>query len=904
MNIWIWSVTPENWATVESEKIWAVNAKGKGSRVEKGDKIVFYVKGTMHFYGAYQVKSGWHGPTIQWANESRVGEYAKSEIDLEEIQLGFASVDKLLRSLRFIERTSKIPIGMYLRGSRQGPANLSRPISEDDYGVILNELRQVQEQPSFRKDRKGNELEELVELTPQFHGTAKIPPSAQKTPEDIFQDVQKGRCAVPNFQRYWTWNKNQIEELWESIFQGYYIGSLLTWPSSKQKLDRIRITGGPKLGASPDLILDGQQRITAIYYAVESPDAPLPNTETAYKFFLDINAVLDPTRDPSEIIFSRSVKKADESGLHDAKVQYQKKIVPLTQLKDGNYGKWLFSFYRYLISEEGYSDDEAEKYHMRLQKIFDDVWTRYQIPVVILPERLPLDNVAAVFERINSKGTPLGIFDLLNARFIIYDIVLKDLWEGAKRRHDSIRKWYDEFNDKLPLYIIQALTLSRSGFLRRKYVLNLDGLYKVSGEFDSKQFSSDWAEMSGYMEQAIVRITSRDREGFGGVNYGFIPYTIMVPLIACMLKEIESKANRISCLDKIRSWYWNSILADRYSGSTDSMIESDFKIMKKWFDADDISEPFDVEEHSNFRIKKKNNALYKAVMCVIAKSGARDFIRGDLHPFGSLQDHRIFPRSKARDFGAGEDIDLVLNRTLIFDETNRFLADKSPSEYLSAIMREQGMDKDGLQRLLSTHLISPSAFECLLRDDFHGFIKAREQTIREEFKKLVRAEAVETAIDVRELLKGEDQHVEFKQTLRWDIRTKQINPALEEAVMKEIASFMNADGGKILIGVDDSGTATGLDPDCHTLKRKNSGSFQEHLTNLINKYLGKAANSRTEWSFHRINGKEVCLGDIGPSPRPVYITTRGEKKFYVRNNNTCQPYDVEESFDYISRHWH
>ena len=214
------------------------------------------------------------------------------------------------------------------------------------------------------------------------------------------------------------------------------------------------------------------------------------------------------------------------------------------------------------------------------------------------------------------------------------------------------------------------------------------------------------------------------------------------------------------------------------------------------------------------------------------------------------------------------------------------------------------MDKDGLQRLLSTHLISLSAFECLLRDDFHGFIKAREQTIREEFKKLVRAKAVETAIDVRELLKGEDQHVEFKQTLRWDIRTKQINPALEEVVMKEIASFMNADGGKILIGVDDSGTAAGLDPDYHTLKRKNSGSFQEHLTNLINKYLGKAANSCTEWSFHRINEKEVCLGDIGPSPRPIYITMRGEKKFYVRNNNTCQPYDVEESFDYISRHWH
>ena len=902
MSIWVWSVTLDNWPTVKSKKVWAVNTESKGRRVLKGDKIVFYVKDTMHFCGAFQVKNDWHAPTIQWPNEAHVGDYIASEIDLEEIQLGFASVDKLLPSLRFIEGARR-SVGVYLRGHPQGPANFAKPISGDDYNIILNELKQAQEEPIFRKNREVSEFEDLAELPPQLHETAKILPSAHKTPEEIFQDVQKGRCAVPNFQRYWTWNKKQIEELWESIFQGYYIGSLLIWPSSEQKLGKIPIAGGPKSSDSPDLILDGQQRITAIYYAVQSPNISLPNTEKPYKFFLDINALLDPTRDPSEIIISKSAKRAADNNLHDTKVQYRNKIFPLTLFQDRNYGRWLFSFYQYLKNEESYNDDEAQKYYTHLNKIFDYVWTRYQIPVVILPESLLLDNVATVFERINSKGTPLGIFDLLNARFIIYDIVLRDLWNDTKRRHDNIRKWYDEFNnDKLPLYIVQALALSKSGFLRRKRVLNLDGLYKASESFDSKQFSRDWIEMSDYVEQAITRITSVTREGFGAVNYNFIPYTITVPLIACMLKEIENKANRTSCLDKIRSWYWNSIMVDKYSGSTDSTIESDYKIMKKWFDGG-ISEPFYAEERDSFRIKKKNSALYKAIMCVIAKNGALDFSRGDPPQYGSLQDHHIFPRSKAREFNAGEDIDLVLNRTLIFENTNKSFRDKNPSEYLTAIMNKQHMTKNKLQELLSTHLISPSAFECLLKDDFPGFIRAREQTIREKFKELIHPGTVETSMDIKKLLKRENQYVEFKQTLRWDIKTNQINPVLGEVIMREIACFMNADGGKIWIGVDDSGTPTGLDPDYQTFTKKDSGSFQEHLTNLVNKYLGKTANSCIDWSFHKIDGKEICLGTIRSSPHPIYIKIKNEKKFYVRNNNTCQPYDVEEAFDYISDHW-
>ncbi len=904
MSNWIWPVTPENWPSVKANKIWAVRTEGKGKRVVKGDKIIFYVNGTLYFHAIYEVKNDWHTPTFQWPDEEHVNKHSGAEIDLIEIQLGFASVNKLLPSLKFIKKKNGRLKGLYLRGSPHGPANAGMPISEEDYNLILNELIQVQEEPNFKKIKEEeNEFEELVELPTKLYESTKIPPPDKKTLEDIFQDVEKGRCAIPDFQRYWTWNKKQIEELWESIFQGYYIGSLLTWPSSEQKLGKTRIVGGSKLNANPDLILDGQQRITAIHYAVKAPPISLPNTDKPYEFFLNINALLDPLRDSSEIIDSENSKKVETRNLHDVKVQYEKKIFPLTQFQNRNYSDWLFGFYDYLKSNEGYDDEDAKKYYKILQEIFSNVWTTYEIPIVKLPESLLLDNVATVFERINSKGTPLGVFDLLNARFIIHDIELRKQWENIKDTHENIRKWYDQFkNDKVPLYIVQALALSKSGFLRRKTILNLDELYKVSGQFDSDDFFNDWAEISDYVEETISRITSTGVEGFGAINYDFIPYTVMVPLIASFLKEIENKPNRTSCINKIRFWYWNNILGDRYSGSTDSTAEFDFKIMKKWFDGY-TSDPFDVEERNNFNTQKSNSALYKAIMCVIAKKGALDFIRGDPLQYSNLEDHHIFPRSKAKQFNAEKDIDSVLNKTLIFDKTNQFFSNKNPSEYLTEIMKEQNIDKTELQQRLSTHLISPSAFECLMNDNFSDFIKEREKTIREEFKKLIYPEIDETSFDIKELLKGENQNIEYKQTLRWDIKTNQINPILEEVVIKELASFMNKKGGKILIGVDDNGIPLGLERDYQTFKKNNSDDFQVHLTNLINKNLGKNANSCINWSFHQIEGKEICLGTITPSPSPVYFKIKNDKKFYVRNNNTCQPYDVEDAFEYISKYW-
>ena len=71
--------------------------------------------------------------------------------------------------------------------------------------------------------------EELVELPDTSFEIEKLPTPDKKSIGDIFRDADKGIFAIPDFQRAWTWSRGQIEELWESIFRGYYIGSILVW---------------------------------------------------------------------------------------------------------------------------------------------------------------------------------------------------------------------------------------------------------------------------------------------------------------------------------------------------------------------------------------------------------------------------------------------------------------------------------------------------------------------------------------------------------------------------------------------------------------------------------------------------------------------------------------------------
>mgnify|MGYP001189404006 CR=1 FL=1 len=146
---------------------------------------------------------------------------------------------------------------------------------------------------------------------------------------------------------------------------------------------------------------------------------------------------------------------------------------------------------------------------------------------------------------------------------------------------------------------------------------------------------------------------------------------------------------------------------------------------------------------------------------------------------------------------------------------------------------------------------------------------------------------------------GEDELVEFKSSIRYDYFKKTTNRELELVIAKTIVGFMNAKGGRLILGVDDDGQILGLEKDFKTLKHKNKDGYEREIFRIISVFLGHKACFSNHVSFYTINGKEVCVVDIEASNEPVYVNDGKNTNFYVRTGNATYPLTVKETVDYL-----
>jgi len=158
---------------------------------------------------------------------------------------------------------------------------------------------------------------------------------------------------------------------------------------------------------------------------------------------------------------------------------------------------------------------------------------------------------------------------------------------------------------------------------------------------------------------------------------------------------------------------------------------------------------------------------------------------------------------------------------------------------------------------------------------------------------------------IAELIKeGESITVEFKETLRYDVRKGEVSKEIEHAVTKSIVGFMNADGGTLLIGVDDRGEVRGLENDYKSLPKKNRDGFENHFNMLVKTVIGLPFAKYVGVKFEKIEGKDVCMVMVRETHKPAYVRN-GDKKeeFFVRVGNSTQPFLMSEAEEYIKTHW-
>lgn len=564
---------------------------------------------------------------------------------------------------------------------------------------------------------------------------------------ELVERARSGLLTLPEFQRNFIWWRQSIESLLDSLLRGHYIGSLLFLETDREHMpfgDRP-IAGLPSAssnGTHPeDLVLDGQQRITALHYAFSAPDRPLRDTSYPYRFFLDLESV-ENLEEAEEAVYSERADRGWVKQLEQREIQYEWKTLPFTELlrwEDWNLGyvKWLFE----------QNQEEGMAFISSQQTLWDTAVRRIRdarVPVVTLPKVKSDDyqrvrEICDVFEKLNSTGIRLSVFDLLTAR-LHPEVKLHDLWASSMQNYPLLRRFAGGEPD------IEAAESDDFGVLLLRTVALLRGQEVKSKkliELGKDNFEEDWNRACAGMEKALERVTSTSEGGFGAFGRRWLPYKTALPVLAALTAKFGEEGVGAEGYSAMQRWYWSSVFLNRYAGSTESLMYQDFNELWKCV-RDGESEPAsfseartEILENPGFTLRsvsRQGAAAYKGVMNLVALSGARDFSNYDGITFHDLDDHHIFPRKflEKKLKLTGGDVNTIVNRTLIVDSTNRKISSKSPSAYLEAVIPDKQLNK-----ILASHLIGADARQAMEEDDYEAFLAARERALISLVKEMI-----------------------------------------------------------------------------------------------------------------------------------------------------------------------
>jgi len=161
----------------------------------------------------------------------------------------------------------------------------------------------------------------------------------------------------------------------------------------------------------------------------------------------------------------------------------------------------------------------------------------------------------------------------------------------------------------------------------------------------------------------------------------------------------------------------------------------------------------------------------------------------------------------------------------------------------------------------------------------------------------------QTALIPDLMKQGETGRVEFKSSLRWDMKENRVNRGLETVIAKTLAGFFNADGGHLLIGVDDAGRPLGLEKDLSTLKSPDLDAFERTVNDIVSRHLGGDLCPYIHTVFARVEDKDVAMIIANAAPRAVYLEENKVSVFYLRSGNSTRKLDVREAGNYAQSHW-
>lgn len=576
---------------------------------------------------------------------------------------------------------------------------------------------------------------------------------------DILSDVKNGRVGLPDLQRPFVWQDNKVRELLDSMMKGYPIGYIMLWASPDDYENTVHIGKNEKIYKRPnDLVIDGQQRLTALLaamYGVTIMDKNYKERAIRISFnpLTREFAVWTPAfeKNPEWISEISQVFAADEE--HNIS-KFRKAYIKIV-----NEG-------RAKNNEAELTEDEEDCIEENINDLLN--LGIYSLPTLKINSKANEENVADIFVRVNSGGQNLTEKNFIETLIAVYDNAV----------HDKINKFCADsripangtsFNQILQVDPSHLIRMSvgvgfRRARLRYVYML-LRGKNLKTGEItqnvreenlkifkeslDMVTNLNNWHAFmnlfasAGYLKGSLVASSN-------AVVFSYVLY---------LIGKYDYKVSSVELQKIISKWIFMSTITGFYTGSTESQVEKQFADLRDVHNADEFvvylnsvianrftDDYFEYSLPSELNSSSATSPAWYGYIAAINVLGtpmlfstaplSQYFILGTSGDKNSIDKHHIFPKNYLGKIGYNNDRDRnqIANFTYIDYATNIDISDAPPTEYVSRYRDKLG--EEGYKLACKQNAL-PENFEQLSYPEF--LIKRRilmAQIIKKAYDKL------------------------------------------------------------------------------------------------------------------------------------------------------------------------
>ena len=487
----------------------------------------------------------------------------------------------------------------------------------------------------------------------------------------LLADIKTGKVQLPDFQRGWVWDDDHVKDLLVSIARSFPVGAVMLLETGGEVRFQTRpVEGVEKLidaSVEPQkLILDGQQRLTTLTQAI-GLTTPVQTRTSKGKpiqrhYYFDIRKAVESEDYIEDAIVAVDENKQIKSNfgrdidldLSTVEKECQQMMFPCDQIFNSN--AWQIELSKYIENQS-----DIFVFMEFLNKIIQP-FSNYQLPVIELKKESSKEAVCLVFEKVNTGGVQLSVFELITASYAAEGYNLRDDWLGSNIRNVESRQSRITSHPLLKgtdaTEVLQAVTILHTYDMRQEDI-KAGKTGKQVRPVSAKRTDmlklplSSWQEYADEVEQGFKQAAQFLRKEYFYAR-SELPYGTQVVPLAAVMTRLGNRWLEPRIYEKLARWYWSGVLGELYGGAVETRIANDFEELLQWFNDDSkvprtVSDAFFQPERL-YSLRSRLSAAYKAINILILREGAKDwFWNATIQELDAQQElaldiHHIFPR--------------------------------------------------------------------------------------------------------------------------------------------------------------------------------------------------------------------------------------------------------------------